>query len=415
MTRRVLVSCLAIAGSLTLFLHGQERVAPRKGGQDVSGPYEVVPNWPQPPSDPTMTWGRTSSVWADSPDRVFIIQSGMVPLTWKKLQGERLIGATHGGGTPIRTANNAVHCASTLAWDLAWHCQKRADGTLIDALVEQQSGAPIEGAKWNHTLMILNRDGRLVETWDQYSHLFGHPHTIMTNPYDPERHVWVVDAGSEQIFKFSNDGKKLVMTLGEPRVPGNDARHFRNPTGIAFLPNGDFFVSDGYKNTRVVKFSKDGRYAMEFGKPGKGPGEFNTVHSIAIDAKGRIYIADRGNSRIQVFDMNGRFLDEWPDIRFPLFIAVSKDQHLWVSDGSNNKILKYSLDGQLLYSWGTFGNRPGDIWGVHNFTVDAEGSFYTAEVFGGRAQKFRPRQGADPKFLVGPLQSPGSTLDGLLR
>src|SRR5258706_11778656 len=99
--------------------------------------------------------------------------------------------------------------------------------------------------------MIFDRAGKLVESWEQYNHLFGHPHTITINPYDPERHVWVVDAGSDQIFKFTNDGKKIAMTLGESRVPGNDKTHFRSPTGLAFLPNGDFFVSDGYKNTRV--------------------------------------------------------------------------------------------------------------------------------------------------------------------
>ena len=97
-----------------------------------------------------------------------------------------------------------------------------------------------------------------------------------------------------------------------------------------------------------------------------------------------------------------------PNIRFPLFIAVSRDQRIWVSDGYNNKIMKFSLDGRLLYSWGTFGHCPGDIWGVHGFNVDSDGNFYTAEVFGGRTQKFRPRKGALPPFLVGTLASPGS-------
>ena len=95
-------------------------------------------------------------------------------------------------------------------------------------------------------------------------------------------------------------------------------------------------MSDGYRNTRVVKFSKDGKYLMEWGKPGDGPGEFNLPHGIAIDAQGRVYVVDRSNSRIQVFDLNGKYLDQWPGLRLPLYISVSKDQHVWVSSGRSN-------------------------------------------------------------------------------
>ena len=147
---------------------------------------------------------------------------------------------------------------------------------------------------------------------------------------------------------------------------------------------------------------------MEWGKPGDGPGEFNLPHGIAIDAQGRVYVVDRSNSRIQVFDLNGKYLDQWPGLRLPLYISVSKDQHVWVSSGRSNKMLKYDLNGHLLYSWGTFGAQPGHLWGVHSFDTDSEGDLYIGEVFAGRAQKLRPRKGADPKFLVGPLASPGS-------
>ena len=333
-------------------------------------------------------------MFAESPDRVFVMQSGLVPWTWKRLQGPAL-----GGGTLLHSANNATHCASTVV--------REPNCTPGRVPLAEKSGKQIPGARWDHVLMIFDRSGKLVDSWEQHNDLFTHPHNITINPYDPERHVWVVDAGSEQIFKFTNGGK-LVMTMGEFRVTGNDETHFGNPSGIAFLPNGDFYVSDGYRNTRVVKFSKDGKYLMEWGKPGDGPGEFNLPHGIAIDAQGRLYVVDRSNSRIQVFDLNGKYLDQWPGLRLPLYIAVSKDQHVWVSSGRSNKILKYDLNGHLVYSWGTFGARPGQIWGVHGFSTDAEGNLYVAEVFAGRAQKLRPRQGADPKFLVGPLASPGS-------
>jgi peptidylamidoglycolate lyase len=392
-------------------LAAEHGVAPHKGGEDDSGPYEVDPSWPRPLSA-ELTWGRTSSIFAENPNRIFIIQSGMVPKTWKRLEGERLNGASWSGGTSSRQSTQATHCASTLTWRKGpYHCKIAPDGSRVDALVDQKSDPPgktIEGARWEHILMVFDGQGRLVDTWDQYKSLFGHPHQLVIDPYDPDRHVWVIDAGSDQIFKFTNDGKKLAMALGENRIPGNDRTHFDGPTSIAFLPNGDFYITDGYKNTRVVKFSKDGQYLMEWGKPGKGPGEFNTVHGISIDANGRIYVSDRANSRIQIFDLNGKYLDEWRDIRFPVFHAISKDQHFWLSDGDSNKILKYDLNGQLLYSWGTFGERPGDFWCVHHFSVDSDGNLYTAEVYGGRAQKFHPRKGADPRALIGPLVSPGS-------
>ena len=112
------------------------------------------------------------------------------------------------------------------------------------------------------------------------------PHRVLINPYDPEKHVWLVDDGAHSIYKFTNDGKKLVMTLGEFKVPGNDEKHFDRPTEIAWLPDGTFFVSDGYVNTRVVKFDKDGKFLMTWGQKGNEPNEtrpgyMNTVHAIA--------------------------------------------------------------------------------------------------------------------------------------
>jgi DNA-binding beta-propeller fold protein YncE len=139
---------------------------------------------------------------------------------------------------------------------------------------------------------------------------------------------------------------------------------------------------------------------MQWGKPGSGPGEFNTLHSIAVDSKQRVYVADRGNSRIQIFDENGKFLDQWTNIRSPNFIHISKDNFVWICDGVSNKILKYDTNGKLLYSWGTYGDYPGAMWSPHQFSVDSEGNLYVAEAYGGRAQKFRPKPGADPAHLV---------------
>ena len=152
------------------------------------------------------------------------------------------------------------------------------------------------------------------------------------------------------IYKFTNDGKKLVMTLGQFRQPASDQTHFGRPTDVVWLPNGDFFVSDGYVNTRVVKFSADGKYLLEWGQKGEAgketrPSYFNTVHGVTIDAQRRVYVADRANHRVQVFDENGKYLNEWYT-RFPYYIYMSRDQHLWVGDGYTNKILKVRSDRQ---------------------------------------------------------------------
>jgi len=118
------------------------------------------------------------------------------------------------------------------------------------------------------------------------------------------------------------------------------------------------------------------------------------------DANGRVYVSDRGNQRLQVFDSNGKFLDQWPGIS-PWALYMSNDQHLWIADGSTDRFLEFDLSGKFLYGWGTHGTGPGQFWAVHGFSVDTDGNMYAAETYGGRTQKFRPRAGADRSKLMG--------------
>jgi len=187
-------------------------------------------------------------------------------------------------------------------------------------------------------------------------------------------------------------------------MPGNDEKHFNAPSDVLVAPNGDIFVADGHggdTNARIVKFDKNGKFIKTWGHKGTGPGEFDAPHGLALDSQGRLFVADRSNSRIQIFDLNGRYLDQWRDIRSPYYLAMTRDQQMVVSDGVTQKILKYDLEGRLLNGWGTFGPFPGGLWGVHQVSVDGEGNLYVAEVFNGRVQKFRPRPGVDRSQLVG--------------
>jgi sugar lactone lactonase YvrE len=333
----------------------------RKGGEDISGPYEPVANWPQPLNHPGYTWGSMGGVFAETPDRVFLLQRGELPVPPKPFEGYPM-------------ASPAT------------------------------SGQP----RLQNCILIANREGKIVETWTQHDHLFQGgrgPHKVKISPYDPEKHVWIIDDLREQVFEFTNDGKRLVMTLGEAGVAGDDAKHFAGPTDIAWLPDGTFFVTDGYVNTRVVKFDATGKFLKTWGGKGAGPGQFNLPHSIDIDRNRRLYVADRQNGRVQIFDEQGTFLDEWDNIVQPFHLIVSPDQHVWVSDGVTNKFLQFTSAGRLVSSWGTYGSMPGALFGVHQFSVDSEGNVYVAEAFGGRAQKFVPRKGADKSLLMPPMKN----------
>jgi DNA-binding beta-propeller fold protein YncE len=139
----------------------------------------------------------------------------------------------------------------------------------------------------------------------------------------------------------------------------DDLTRFRRPTMIDWLPDGTFFVADGYGNTRVVKFDKTGKALLKWGSRGTGPGQFNTPHGIAVGGSPpRVFVSDRGNRRIQVFDTNGKFLEEWPGIA-PHSMLMSADEHVWAVDSLTDRIVKFDLSGHVEFSFGQFGTRPG--------------------------------------------------------
>jgi hypothetical protein len=366
-----------------------------RGGQEEFGPYEPVENWPEPLPDGAdgikhagWTWGSVGGIFAETPDRIWIAMRGELPLPsgaapWTPYG---MLEPPVGNATGNDDGRNAT-CgeAPKRGWQRRYH----------------------------HVIIVVDRNGKLVQEWPQHDKLFDAPcgrgpHKIKMSPYDPDKHVWVFDDQLHQIHKFTYDGK-LVMSLGTKGQRGRDSgKLFDRPTDIAWLPDGTFFISDGYGGKRVAKFDKDGKFLLDWGSEPKdpknpGPNEWNTVHSIAISKDRRVFVVDRGHRRIQVFDENGKFLDMWTTgVRsLPYAHIITDDQHLWISDGGTNRVVKYDLNGKYLYGWGAPGNLPGQFRGPHQLTVDQEGNLYIAEVFNGRVQKFRLKAGADPAKAVG--------------
>jgi hypothetical protein len=375
-----------------------------KGGQDVFGAYDIVANWPKPisslPGHEKWTWGAGQSVFAESANRVFILQRGELP----NLQRPKTIQLPQLGP-------NIEFPIGRLPWRDATSTSPPGQLETPDGKVGDDSDVGKAGVdfNWHHCIVVVDASGNLVEDWTQWDKMLRRPHAVYISPYDPEKRVWVVDDYRHAIFIFSNDGKRLLQTIGEPNVHAADGKHFYRPTFLAWLPDGSFFVADGYANTRVVKFDRNGTYLTAWGEKGtppeKRPGYFNNVHGIAVDPQTRqVFVNDRQNHRVQVFDENGKYLREWsfgpPPSDIHLFI-ITADRYLWAADRGTSKMLKYDLDGNFLYSWGTWGDFPGGMWGVHGLSVDPDGNFYVAEVDSGRAQKYRPRPGANPAFLLG--------------
>ena len=238
--------------------------------------------------------------------------------------------------------------------------------------------------------------GKLLSSWGQ--NRFLEPHGLRV---DHDDNVWVTDRALQQVFKFSHDGK-LLLAIGTERTPGVDATHFNLPADIAFASDGSVYVADGYGNNRVAKFSSDGKFLLDWGHKGTGPGDFDLPHSVAVDVEGRVYVADRNNARIQVFDGSGKFLSAWKSepLGRPWSLTVGPDNLLYVVDGGDLKpnppdrgqLLKLDLSGKILAKWSRFGNYDGQIYWGHDLAVGKDGAVYVGDVFHGmRVQKFVPR------------------------
>ena len=244
------------------------------------------------------------------------------------------------------------------------------------------------------TVLVLDSEtGEVIDQWGAGTFVMPHGLTV-----DDEDNVWLTDVGLHQVFKFDSEGNPL-LTLGERGVPGEDATHFNMPTDVAIAPDGSFYVSDGYVNSRVTKFSPDGKYIISWGSKGMDAGQFDVPHSLALDSQGRLYVADRGNARIQIFDETGQFIEEWkdPSLGRPWAVRIDPAGNIFVVDGGDQnefwpdraRVLKLDSEGNLVTSFGSYGKGPGQFIWPHTIAIGPDGALYVGEVATGmRIQKF---------------------------
>src|SRR5258705_549119 len=203
-------------------------------------------------------------------------------------------------------------------------------------------------------------------------------------PWAKQGYIW----GSQPGIFAETPNRIFIAARGELKLPEKLGRGFNGEWGS--LGQRATEPTPEMRNCIVV-VDGSGKFLMAWGTRGNGPGQFSGPHGIATDRNRRVYVADRTNHRIQIFDENGKYLDQWTGLRQANDILISADQHVWVADGTNSKVLEYDQNGKLLYWWGTYGTFPGGFWELHQMSVGSDGNFYGADSFGGRTQKFRPK------------------------
>jgi sugar lactone lactonase YvrE len=238
---------------------------------------------------------------------------------------------------PYRTVSDWAKMPEGRAWGQTPQVDIDRDGVSI--WITERCGANTCIGRPEAPILHFDASGKLLQSFG--AGMFAFPHGIFI---DKDNNVWATDAdGKEgkghQVFKFSHDGK-LLMTLGKAGVAGTGPDTFNRPSDVAIGANGDIFVADGHggdSNARMVKFNKDGKFIKTWGQHGTAPGDFDQPHSLAFDSRGRLFVADRGNNRIQIFDQDGKFIDQWKQFGRPTGVFIDRNDVLYVADSDSNE------------------------------------------------------------------------------
>jgi DNA-binding beta-propeller fold protein YncE len=234
-----------------------------------------------------------------------------------------------------------------------------------------------------HPLMEFDASGKFLRSIAD--DLFVTAHTVRV---DTEDNIWTTDVGAHIVLKLSPDGR-VLLSLGRMRMPGDDVLHFNQPTDVALDGEGNIYVADGEGNSRVLKFNKYGNVLLGWGIKGSGPGQFDLPHSIAVDGD-LVYVGDRENGRIQIFDLNGRYLREWK-LGHPFGLFITPDHFIYMSDAIAGRILKINREGKVVGMLEGPAPDKGRHFDPHSIAVSRDNSIFTAEVMPWRAQKLRPK------------------------
>lgn len=270
-------------------------------------------------------------------------------------------------------------------------------GSCSDVAVDSQDRVYVLD-RGTHPVTVFDRHGSFLSAWGEG--LFRFAHSIYI---DKENYIWTSDCYCHVVMKFTQSGE-LVQTFGTRGVPGTTyyGEPFNMPTGVATSPSGSVFVSDGYGNYRVQKFSPDGRHLLSWGGPGTAPGRFALVHYLDIDGKGNVYVCDRENGRVQIFDESGAYLSEWTGLQFPAKIYVKGDVAYVIEQGEEltcGRVSIFSLDGGLLSRWTDDESKETGLTGIaHGIAVDSRGDVYVAELNPNLYSNIPPRLGGKPRI-----------------
>jgi len=260
------------------------------------------------------------------------------------------VAPTNDAPNPYRTVPNAFMLPDGRTWGSISTVEPDIDGRSI--WIADRCGANSCVGSNLPVVMKFDASGKLVRSFG--SGMFIFPHGIHV---DAQGNVWVVDgvppgagrggaaapAGGHYIVKFSPEGN-VLLTLGMPGMAGGGAMHFNQPSDVITAPNGDIFVADGHggeSNARIVKYARDGKFIKEWGTRGSAPGQLDAPHALAMDSRGRLFVADRANNRIQIFDQDGTFLDQWHQFSRPSGVYIDKNDVIYVADSESNKSRKH--------------------------------------------------------------------------